>query len=394
MNYDKVLSKTARELPPSGIRRFFDIVAKIPDAISLGVGEPDFITPWAFREDAISSIKRGYTQYTANSGLMELRKLIATYLETRFDLPYDPEREILVTVGASEAIDIALRALIESGDEILVPQPSFVSYAPCVTLAGGKAVPVECSVENDFKLLPQNVAKVVSKKTKAIILPYPNNPTGAIMEKERLLELAKVLEKYPDIAIISDEIYAELTYGRRHFSIAELKGFRERTILISGFSKAFAMTGWRLGYVCAPAELIRAMLKIHQYAIMCAPTASQFAGISALKNGLSDGFEVVEKMRDEYDRRRRFMVQSFNDMGLTCFNPLGAFYVFPCVASIGLTGETFAEKLLETQKVAVVPGEAFGECGRDFVRCSYAYSMKSLDTALSKIEKFVREIKK
>lgn len=394
MNYEKVLNRVASSLQPSGIRKFFDVVAKMPDAISLGVGEPDFVTPWAFREDAIKSIQRGYTQYTSNAGIPELKTLICRYLSERFQLSYQPEDETLVTVGASEAIDLSLRTLVSAGDEVLVPEPCFVSYAPCIMLSGGCAVPIPCRVEDDFVLKGEALEACITPKTKAIILPFPNNPTGAIMTRSALVDVVKVLKKHPDIVVISDEIYAELTYGDRHVSVAEFDGMKERTILISGFSKAFAMTGWRLGFVCAPKQVLSVMLKIHQYAIMCAPTASQHAGVSALKNGLEDGFVVVEKMRGEYDKRRRFMVQAFCDMGLSCFNPLGAFYVFPDVSSLGIDGDEFADRLLKKDKVAVVPGSAFGESGRNFVRCSYAYSMKSLENALTRIEHFVANFKR
>jgi len=381
------VNKRAASLQPSGIRKFFDIVQKMEGAVSLGVGEPDFVTPWDVRDAAIRSLQRGYTQYTGNRGLPELRSLISRYLAERFSVNYPPERTI-VTVGASEAIDLALRAVCDDGDEILIPDPSSVSYAPAVTLAGGTPVAVKCVAANDFILTPDLLEKAITPKTKAVILAYPNNPTGAVMTKEQLEALVPVIEKH-DLLVISDEIYAELTYIGRHVSIASLGNMAERTVLINGFSKAFAMTGWRVGFVCAPAEIDAAMLKIHQYTILCAPQMSQRAAVAALKNGFDDGFSTVEEMREEYGRRGRFLVNAFNSLGLKCFRPKGAFYVFPSVESTGLDGESFANGLLEKYKVAVVPGSAFGSAGKNFVRCSYATSMQQLTVAIERITDFI-----
>ena len=392
MNYDEKISRKLKMIKPSGIRKFFDLVLEEKDAVSLGVGEPDFITPWSIRNAAIKSIQKGYTQYTSNSGMLELREKIAEYLNARFGLSYNPKSEIVVTVGASEAIDLALRSIIDDGDEVIVPEPSYVSYSPCVIMSGGIPVPAECRAEEGFRLSPEALEKKITEKTKALILPYPNNPTGAIMDKESLEKIAEVIKKH-DLLVISDEIYAELTYLGKHVSIASIEGTRERCIVINGFSKAFAMTCWRLGYFAAPEPLACAMLKLHQYVIMCAPTNAQHAALQALTEGLSDGFAAVEEMKEEYDRRRRFIVDAFNRMGLECYPPYGAFYVFPKVSSTGLDGESFAEKLLKAKKVAVVPGISFGECGRDFIRCSYAYSMKVLMYAVEKIGEFVEEIK-
>lgn len=388
MDYSKIINKNAAEIKPSGIRKFFDLVSEIPDALSLGVGEPDFSTPWNISAAAIRSVDEGLTHYTGNAGIPNLRQAIADYLSFRFSLNYTAE-ETIVTVGASEAIDLSLRAIVSYGDEVLIPEPSYVSYAPCVILAGGKPIAVECSAENSFKLTLDALKTKISEKTKALILPYPNNPTGAIMEEADLKPLAEYL-KNSEIITISDEIYAELTYGKRHCSIASFPEMKERVILINGFSKAFAMTGWRLGYVCAVKELIKPMLKIHQYTIMCAPTASQYAGLEALVSGIQDDFSAVEKMRSQYDLRRRFLHSSLNEMGLNCFNPEGAFYVFPCVKSTGMDGETFAEKLLKEQKTAVVPGSAFGSCGKNFIRISYAYSLKKLEEAMGRIQAFLK----
>ena len=381
------VNKRAASLQPSGIRKFFDIVQKMEGAVSRGVGEPDFVTPWDVRDAAIRSLQRGYTQYTGNRGLPELRSLISRYLAERFSVNYPPERTI-VTVGASEAIDLALRAVCDDGDEILIPEPSYVSYAPAVTLAGGTPVAVKCVAANDFILTPDLLEKAITPKTKAVILAYPNNPTGAVMTKEQLEALVPVIEKH-DLLVISDEIYAELTYIGRHVSIASLGNMAERTVLINGFSKAFAMTGWRVGFVCAPAEIDAAMLKIHQYTILCAPQMSQRAAVAALKNGFDDGFSTVEEMREEYGRRGRFLVNAFNSLGLKCFRPKGAFYVFPSVESTGLDGESFANGLLEKYKVAVVPGSAFGSAGKNFVRCSYATSMQQLTVAIERITDFI-----
>lgn len=387
---DFVNQKT-KLLKPSGIRKFFDIVRETEGAISLGVGEPDFITPWRVRSSAITSLQKGYTQYTGNRGLPALLNLISKYLFTRFSLEYEPS-QILVTVGGSEAIDLALRATVERGDEVLIPDPAYVSYAPLVTMADGVAVPVACEERHNFVLQAETLEKAITPKTKALILTYPNNPTGAIMTKEELEKIVGVVIKH-DLLVITDEIYAELTYGKKHVSIATLPGMKERTIYVSGFSKAFAMTGWRLGYVCAPKAIDEAMFKIHQYAIMCAPITSQYAGIEALKGELESGFETVEEMRDSYDKRRKFVLHSLKDIGLDCFTPQGAFYAFPSVKSTPFTGETFAENLLREEKVAVVPGNAFGSFGENNVRISYATSMQALDKAFDKMRAFLTKIK-
>ena len=384
------VSKAAKNIKPSGIRKFFDIVAEMDDAISLGVGEPDFVTPWGIRQAGIQSIRKGFTQYTSNKGMPELRSRISEYLKARFSVDYAPQN-IVVTVGASEAIDLSLRATCNPGDEILVPDPCYVSYAPSVELCGGVPVSIQCTAENAFKLTPEMIEAVITPKTKAIIFPYPTNPTGGIMEREYLEAIVPVIEKH-DLLVISDEIYAELTYGGQHVSIASLPGMKERTVLINGFSKAFAMTGWRIGYVAGPTDVLNAILKIHQYCIMCANTASQHAALYALEEGFQDGFQSVNEMREEYDKRRRFMVKSLNDLGLTCFEPKGAFYVFPSVASTGMSGEEFAEKLLLTERVAVVPGSAFGESAKNHVRCSYASSMKNLTEAIERIARFLKTL--
>jgi aminotransferase len=355
------------------------------------VGEPDFITPWSVRDAGIRSIQRGYTQYTGNRGLVKLRENISRYLSERFSVDYKPDN-IIVTVGASEGIDLALRACLEEGEEVLVPDPCYVSYAPCITLAGGMPVSLACKAENGFVVTREAIEEKITKKTKAIILAYPNNPTGSIMTEAQLKELLPVIEKH-DLLVISDEIYAELTYEGKHCSVAALPRMRERTILINGFSKAFAMTGWRIGFVCAPPAIDNGMFKIHQYGIMCAPTASQYAANYALEESFEDNFAMVQEMREEYNRRRRFVVKSFNDMGLTCFEPKGAFYVFPSVESTGLTGEEFAEKLLYAQNVAVVPGSAFGNCGEYHIRASYATGMAELTKAMDRIAAFVKELK-
>lgn len=392
MNYDEKLNQRVLQIPPSGIRKFFDIVSEMPEAISLGVGEPDFITPWDIREAAIKAMKRGFTQYTSNWGLLSLRKLIARYLDERYTLKYDPADEVLVTVGASEAIDLALRAMLNEGEEVIIPEPCYVSYAPSVSLAGGIAVPLALEDKDEFRLTAAKLEAAITPKTKAIILSYPSNPTGGIMEKTHLQAVAEIIKKH-DLLVISDEIYSELTYGLKHVSIASLAGMRERTVVINGFSKAFAMTGFRIGYLAAPREMIKWMCRIHQYAIMCAPTFSQFAAVAALEQGFSDNFSAVEEMKAEYDLRRRFLTAAFNDIGLRCFEPRGAFYVFPDISSSGLSGADFAEKLLYAQKVAVVPGSAFSSATPNFVRCSYASSMKNLKIAAERIEKFVNEIK-
>lgn len=385
------LSTKAKNIKPSGIRKFFDIAAEMEDVISLGVGEPDFITPWEIREAGIKTIKRGITQYTSNKGLLALRKEISEYLAYRFDVHYGVD-ETVITLGASEAIDITLRAVVNEGDEVLIPDPSYVSYTPCVELLGGKAVSVPCSGENGFKLTPENLESVITEKTKALIFPYPNNPTGGIMEREYIEKIIPVILKH-DLLIISDEIYAELSYGGKHCSIASFPELKDRVVLISGFSKAFAMTGWRVGYVCAPKEISNTLLKIHQYAAICAPIFSQYAACAGLAEGKKNDFKTLAEMVSEYDKRRNFMFKTFTDMGLSCFEPKGAFYIFPSVESTGMDGDEFATKLLESKKVAVVPGSAFGEFGKNYIRCSYAYSMKSLVEATSKIAEFVKEIK-
>ena len=385
------VNKKSKLLQPSGIRKFFDIVRETEGAISLGVGEPDFVTPWKVRSAAITSLQRGYTQYTGNRGLPQLLELIARYLKERFDLEFDP-KHILVTIGGSEAIDLALRACVEAGEEVLVPDPAYVSYAPLVAMADGVAVQVECREEDNFVLKPDALERVITPKTKAIILTYPNNPTGAIMTAEELQAIAEVIIKH-DLLVIADEIYAELTYGGKHASILSLSGMKERTIYVGGFSKAFAMTGWRMGYVCAPAEIDEAMFKIHQYAIMCAPTMSQYAAIEALKDGFSDNFATVEEMRESYDKRRKFVLYSLSEIGLHCFEPRGAFYAFPSVKGTGLSGEEFANGLLTEKKVAIVPGSAFGKFGENNARISYATSMTALTEAFERMKEYVDFLK-
>ena len=385
------VNKKTKLIQPSGIRKFFDIVSSTKGAISLGVGEPDFVTPWRVRSAAITSLQRGYTQYTGNRGIPALLELISRYLLDRFGLEYDP-KHILVTIGGSEAIDLALRACVESGDEVLIPDPAYVSYSPLVTMSDGVPVHVECREENNFVIKPEDLEKAITPKTKAIILTYPNNPTGAIMTEEELKAIAEVFIRH-DLLVIADEIYAELTYGGKHASIASLPGMKERTVYVSGFSKAFAMTGWRMGYVCAPAEIDEAMFKIHQYAIMCAPTMSQHAAMEALKDGFSDNFATVEEMRDSYDKRRKFVLHSLSQIGLDCFEPRGAFYAFPSVKKAGLNGEEFANGLLAAKKVAVVPGNAFGDFGANNVRISYATSMTALSDAFDRMASFLQERK-
>ena len=376
------------ELQPSGIRKFFDIVTEMKDAISLGVGEPDFDTPWHVREEGIYSLEKGKTVYTSNSGLKELREEICKYLDRRFELQYDPYKEVVVTVGGSEAIDIALRSMLDDKDEVLIPQPCFVSYLPCAKLAGGVPVIIDLKEENEFRLTPEELLAAITEKTKVLILAFPGNPTGAIMTRENLEAIAKVvIEK--DIFVISDEIYSELSYAGEHVSIASLPGMRERTVVINGFSKSYAMTGWRLGYACGPKEIIEQMTKVHQFAIMSAPTTSQYAAIEALKNGDPD----VAEMREAYNNRRRFVVNALREMGLSCFEPLGAFYVFPCIKGFGLTSDEFATRLLQEEKLAVVPGTAFGNCGEGFIRISYAYSIDQLKTALERMRNFVERLK-
>ncbi len=389
IDYEKVLSKTAVSIPPSGIRKFFDIVSEMKDAISLGVGEPDFITPWSIREAGIYALEKGFTHYTSNAGLLELRAEISRYLNRKYNLSYDPSNEIIVTIGGSEAIDITLRACLEPGDEVLIPEPSFVCYKPCTVLAGGVPVPIVTEEKDSFKLTPEKLREKITDRTKVLVLPFPNNPTGAIMEKEDLEKIADVLRD-TNILVLSDEIYSELTYGKKHTSFASIDGMRERTVTVNGFSKAFAMTGWRLGYAAAPKALASVIKKIHQYAIMCAPTTSQYAAVEALKSCDAE----VEHMCSEYNYRRRVMVNGFREMGLSCFEPEGAFYVFPNVSSTGFNGEEFASKLLEEEKVAVVPGSAFGESGENFIRCSYAYSIKNIEEALRRISKFVQKYRK
>ena len=381
------LSEKIVTIPPSGIRKFFDIVSEMKDAISLGVGEPDFDTPWHIREEGIYSLEKGRTFYTANAGLRDLRVEIHNYLKRRCSLNYDPDKEMLVTVGRSEAIDIAMRAMLDPGDEVLVPQPSFVSYVPCAVLAGGVAVPIELEEKDEFRLTPEKLQEKITPKSKILVLPFPNNPTGAVMRQEHLEEIAKIVEEH-DLFVLSDEIYGELTYGEEHVSIASIPGMRERTVLINGFSKAFAMTGWRLGYACAPEIILKQMLKIHQFAIMCAPTTSQYAAIDAMKNSDED----VRHMRESYDQRRRYLLHAFEEMGLECFEPLGAFYAFPSIKRFGMTSDEFANRLLQEEKVAVVPGTAFGDSGEGYLRVSYAYSLKSLKEALGRIERFVKRL--
>ncbi len=393
MRYEEKIVQRVTDLPKSGIRKFFDIASTLDDCVSLGVGEPDFVTPWEIRDAAIKAMQAGRTQYTSNAGLLSLRKEIAFYLSSRFGVSYEPETEIIATIGASEAIDLSLRTLVENGDEVLIPSPSYVSYEPNVRLVGGVPVPLLTTVDNQFKLTPELIESAITEKTKVIILPYPNNPTGAIMTKEELATIVPTIIKH-DLTVISDEIYAELTYGEvRHASIAAIEGMKERTVLINGFSKAFAMTGWRLGYFCAPKAITEQIYKIHQYTIMCAPTFSQVGGEAALKIGRQDGYRMVEEMRSSYDVRRRYLLGEFNKMGLDCFEPKGAFYLFPCVKSTGLTGDEFAERLLIEKHVAVVPGSAFGESGKYFVRASYATSLKELKIAAAKIREFISEIK-
>lgn len=382
------LSDKIVTIKPSGIRKFFDIVSEMEDAISLGVGEPDFDTPWHIRDEGIYSLEKGRTFYTSNAGLKELKVEICRYLKRRFGLEYHYKNEVLVTVGGSEAIDIALRAMVNPGDEVLIPQPSYVSYEPCAVLADAEPVIINLKPENEFRLTAQELLDAITEKTKVLILPFPNNPTGAIMEREDLEAVAKVIiEK--DLYVISDEIYAELSYKEKHVSIAQIPGMQERTILINGFSKAYAMTGWRLGYACGPAVILEQMLKIHQFAIMCAPTTSQYAAVEAMKNGDED----VAMMREQYNQRRRYLLHAFEEMGLPCFEPFGAFYVFPCIREFGMTSDEFATRFLEEEKVAVVPGTAFGDSGEGFIRISYAYSLENLKVAIGRLAAFVSRLK-
>ena len=376
------------EMEPSGIRRFFDVASTMDNVISLGVGEPDFDTPWHIRDEGIYSLEKGRTFYTSNAGLKELKIEISKYLDRRFGLSYDYNKEMLVTVGGSEAIDIAMRAMLDPQDEVLIPQPSYVSYVPCCVLANGTPVPIELKAENEFRLTAEELEAAITPKTKLLVMPFPNNPTGAVMEKKDLEAVAEVVKKH-DLFVLSDEIYAELTYLDNHVSIASIPGMRERTIVINGFSKSHAMTGWRLGYACGPEVIIKQMLKIHQFAIMCAPTTSQYAAVEALRNGDED----VAMMREEYNGRRRYVLERFKEMGLSCFEPFGAFYAFPCIKDLGMTSDEFATKLLQTKKVAVVPGTAFGACGEGFLRISYAYSLDDLRIALDRVAEFVTEIR-
>ena len=382
------LSKTVVGIKPSGIRKFFDLVSEMKDAISLGVGEPDFDTPWHIRDEGIYALERGKTFYTSNSGLKDLRIEISNFLKRSYNLNYNPDDEVLVTVGGSEAIDIGLRAVIDAGDEVIIPQPSYVSYEPCAVLAGAKPVIINLKEENEFRLTAKELEDSITEKTKVLILPFPNNPTGSIMEQKDLEEIAKVVIEH-DILVMTDEIYSALTYKDKHLSIASISGMKERTIYINGFSKAYAMTGWRLGYACAPKEIIKQMTKIHQFAIMCAPTSSQYAAIEAIKNGDED----VKTMRQAYNQRRRFLMDAFKKIGLQCFEPFGAFYVFPCIKEFGLTSEEFATRFLKEEKVALVPGTAFGECGEGYLRISYAYSLDNLIIALSRLERFVKKLR-
>ena len=388
MQYDSILSKTVQEIAPSGIRKFFDLLDDLKGVTALTVGQPDFVTPWHIREKAIESLEQGRTYYTSNAGLLPLREEISNYMQRRFDLSYNPRDEIIVTVGGSEAIDLAVRACVNPGDEVIVPLPSFVCYGPIVSMAGGTPVYLPLKAENDFKLTAEELAAVITPKTKMVVLPFPNNPTGSILTEEELVPIADLLRD-TNILVLSDEIYAELTYGRRHASIANLPGMQERTIIASGFSKAYAMTGWRMGYTLAPREITTQMYKVHQYAIMCAPTASQYAAIEAMQNGDED----VAYMRDEYDRRRKLIVKGLRDIGIPCFEPEGAFYVFPEIGKFGLSSEDFCTRLLYENNVAIVPGTAFGACGEGFARISYAYSVRHITTALEKMEEFVKKLK-
>ena len=382
------LADTIVNIKPSGIRKFFDLVSEMKDAISLGVGEPDFDTPWHIRDEGIYSLERGRTFYTSNAGLKELKEEIANYLRRRVHVDYDDRHEILVTVGGSEAIDMAMRVMLNPDEEVLSPQPSYVSYEPCTIMAGGKPVIIELKAENEFRLTPEELLEHITDKTKLLVLPFPNNPTGAIMEQKDLEAIAKVIiEK--DLYVLSDEIYSELTYKEDHVSIASIPDMQERTILINGFSKAYAMTGWRLGYACGPRKIIEQMTKLHQYAIMCAPTTSQYAAVEALRNGDDD----VAMMREAYNQRRRYLVHAFKEMGLECFEPYGAFYIFPCIKEFGMTSEEFASRFLMEEKVAVVPGTAFGDCGEGFLRISYAYSLENLKEALGRMQKFIDRLR-
>ena len=386
MNYEKLMNGTLVEMKPSGIRKFFDIAAEMEDVISLSVGEPDFSTPWHIRQEAVRTLEKGRTWYSPNAGFLALREAISGYVQRHSHVTYDPKGEVLVTVGGSEAIDLCFRALLAPGDEVLIPEPSFVCYDPLTRMAGGIPVPLVTKAEDAFRLRAEVVAAAITPKTKLLVLPYPNNPTGAIMPREELEALAEVL-RGTDIMVLSDEIYGELTYGRDHVSFAAIEGMQERTILVSGFSKAFAMTGWRLGYACGPAPVMKMMTKLHQYGLMCAPTTAQYAAIEAMNNGDED----VEKMRGEYDMRRRYIVDELNKLGLTCFEPEGAFYVFPSIQSTGMTSEEFCERLLKEKHVAVVPGNAFGDSGEGFIRISYCYSIKHITEAIRRMREFLEE---
>ena len=388
MNYDEILSKRIQEVKPSGIRRFFDILEEMKDAISLGIGEPDFVTPWHIRDAGIYSLEKGFTKYTGNAGMAELRREIAAYLNRRFNLQYDFAHQIVVTVGGSEAIDLALRCLLNPGDEVIVPVPSFVCYGPLASMAGGVPVYVELKAENEFRLTPEQLRAAITPRTKVLVLPFPSNPTGGIMERADLEAIAEVL-KGTNIMVLSDEIYAELTYGQKHVSIANLPEMYDRTIVVNGFSKSHAMTGWRMGYVCAPKPIVAAMTKLHQFGIMSAPTTSQYAAIEAMRNGDGD----IEHMREEYDSRRRYLVENLNRIGLTCFEPKGAFYVFPCIKSSGLSSQEFCERFLREEKVAVIPGDAFGPGGEGYVRACYAASMKDIAEAVSRLDNFLQNLK-
>ncbi len=389
MNYDQIISQRIQNIKPSGIRKFFDILEEMTDAISLGIGEPDFVTPWHIRDAGIYSLERGHTKYTSNAGMLELRRGISNYHRRRFDLSYDYAKQILVTVGGSEAIDLALRCLLNPGDEVIVPVPSFVCYGPLTEMAGGVPVYVELKAEDQFRLTPEQLKAAITPKTKVLVLPFPSNPTGGIMSRPDLEAIAEVL-RGTDIMVISDEIYAELTYGQRHVSMANLTDMYERTVVVNGFSKSHAMTGWRMGYVCAPQPVIAAMTKLHQFGIMSAPTTSQYAAIEAMRNGDKD----IEHMREEYDSRRRYLVENLNRIGLTCFEPKGAFYVFPCIKSSGLTSEEFCERFLMEEKVAVIPGTAFGPGGEGFVRACYAASMKDIAEAVSRMDNFLQNLRR
>ena len=389
MNYDQILNEKIQGIKPSGIRKFFDILEEMTDAISLGIGEPDFVTPWHIRDAGIYSLERGHTKYTSNAGMLQLRREISSYLNRRFDLHYDYNGQILVTVGGSEAIDLAMRVLVNPGDEVIVPVPSFVCYGPLAEMAGGVPVYVELKAENEFRLTPEQLKAAITPKTKVLVLPFPSNPTGGIMERRDLEAIAEVL-RGTDIMVISDEIYAELTYGQRHVSMANLTDMYERTIVVNGFSKSHAMTGWRMGYVCAPKPIIAAMTKLHQFGIMSAPTTSQYAAVEAMRNGDGD----IEHMREEYDRRRRYLVENLNRIGLTCFEPKGAFYVFPCIQSTGLTSEEFCERFLMEEKVAVILGNAFGPGGEGYVRACYAASMKDIAESIARMDNFLTNLRR